>query len=376
MLKSLLLAGSIQALFFILLLSAKKEKANSDRLLMLWFGVVAFQLLFYYDNLSGHPLVPGWFQLLGFSLPLLGSPIFYLYIYSLSFGNKFRWNKIGTHLLPYIVFNIILFCISMQPGSVTVSQGFTQFSNQVPRLLGYFLTNLLAIIPGFYTILSLFVLVNYQKLLPDNYSYTERINLNWLKWIVISLLLLFVALFLVIKYSVGYGLLTYDNLFQVVGAVLACYLFFISYFGFRQTFIFANIPVITDLVEKTNSDKSYRNSGLNDEKADLLFQKLKFHMQEHKPFLDEDLSLVLLAGQLGVTANQLSQVINQKSSSNFFTFINSYRVEAVRQKLKDPTYAQYSIVAIGYDCGFRSKSSFNKIFKEMTGQTPSEYQKS
>ena len=98
-------------------------------------------------------------------------------------------------------------------------------------------------------------------------------------------------------------------------------------------------------------------------------------MDENKPFLQDDLSLGILAGQLGVTTNQLSQIINQKAGSNFFNFINGYRVQAVKDKLKDPAVAHYSILGIAYDCGFRSKSSFNKIFKATTGQTPQQYQK-
>ena len=112
---------------------------------------------------------------------------------------------------------------------------------------------------------------------------------------------------------------------------------------------------------------------MDEEMCEQLFQQLKHHMEENKPFLAEDLSLSMLAVQLALTTNQLSQVINQKSAVNFFTFVNGYRVEVVKERLNDPAYSHYSILAIGYDCGFRSKSSFNKIFKEMVGKTPSEY---
>ncbi len=110
--------------------------------------------------------------------------------------------------------------------------------------------------------------------------------------------------------------------------------------------------------------------------VDDFFQKLVSHTEENKPYLDENLSLATLAQQLDLTSNQLSQIINQKTSSNFFNFINRYRVEAVKLRLKDPAFAHYSILAIGYDCGFQSKSSFNKIFKQMVDKTPLEFQKS
>jgi AraC-like DNA-binding protein len=376
-LKSLILTGAIQGFFLILLLKTKRKNSESDKLLMIWLGIIASQLLFYYDNLSISPLATNSIQLLGFSLPLISSPVLYLYIHSLSFGSKFHWKKTWPHLLPYLLFNFITFYLYLiNSANVTVSNGIPYFSNDVPPVIVFFLIALLAIIPGYYAILSLLVLLKYQKLLPDNYSYTEKINLNWLKWIVISLLILFVTLFILIKYGVGLGPLTYQNLFAVVGSILAFYIFFIGYFGLRQTTIFTNIPATASVVSETNLQTTYKNSGIDGEMAEQLFLKLKLHMEENKPFLDEDLSLTILARQLDITSNQLSQIINQKSSSNFFNFINGYRVQAIKEKLKDPAYGHYSILAIGYDCGFRSKASLNKIFKQMTGKTPSQYQKS
>ncbi|MDN5283903.1 MAG: hypothetical protein JWR38_177 [Mucilaginibacter sp.] len=375
-LKSLILAGAVQGFFLILLVKTKKENSDPDKLLMTWLGIIAFQLLFYYDNLAISPLAPNCIQWLGFSLPLLSSPILYRYIQTLSFGDKFQWGKIGIHLLPYAVFNFIIFCLYLINSiPATLSNGIPHFDNEAPHWVVYCLLALLAIVPGYYTILSLLALLKYQKLLPDNYSYTEKINLNWLKWIVISLLILFVTVFIIIKYGVNYGLLTYHNLFAVVGSILSIYVFFIGYFGLRQTTIFINIAATTNLIKETSAQTSYKNSGLNDEAVDQLFQKVKRHMEENKPFLDENLSLAALAGQLNLTPNQLSQIINQKSATNFFNFINGYRVQAVKEKLTDPAYGHYSIVAIGYDCGFRSKSSFNKIFKQMAGKTPSQYQR-
>jgi AraC-like DNA-binding protein len=373
-LKALIVTGIIQGFFLIMILRIKKENSNSDKLLMLWLGVVAFQLLFYYDNLSPDPLAPNFIQWLGFSLPLLSAPALYLYIYALSFGNTFQWNKAMIHLLPYALFNLIIagFCIA---GSVhlSLSNGIPHFGDEVPGWAAYFLISLLAIIPGCYTVLGLLSLFKYQRLLPDNYSYTEKINLNWLKWIVLSQLVLFVILFTIVKYGAGFASINYQNLFAVVGSILSFYVFFIGYCGLRQTTIFTNIPAATNLLTAINTN--YKNSGMNDEMAERAFQKLKLHMEGNKPYLDENLSLSSLAAQLNLTANQLSQVINQKSASNFFNFINGYRVQAVKQKLTDAEYSHYSLVAIGYDCGFRSKSSFNKIFKQIEGKTPSEYQK-
>jgi AraC-like DNA-binding protein len=316
-------------------------------------------------------------QIMGFYLPLLSSPILFLYVYSFSVGEDFLWIKQWIHLLPYSTFCLICFGLNfIDSDSISFSNGLPNFSNTFPFWLKNTITIPLAIIPAFYTVLSLSVLIYYQKQISENYSYTEKINLNWLKWIVISLLTLFVTLFTLITLGINFGLVSQQNLFAVVGSILTFYLFFIGFFGLRQTTVFMNIPVETMIKSTTDSKPNYKNSGLNDEMVDDLFQKLVLHMQQSKPYLDENLSLATLALQLSLTSNQLSQIINQKTASNFFNFINSYRVEAVKERLKDPAFAHYSILAIGYDCGFQSKSSFNKIFKQMAGKTPLEFQKS
>jgi AraC-like DNA-binding protein len=80
-----------------------------------------------------------------------------------------------------------------------------------------------------------------------------------------------------------------------------------------------------------------------------------------------------VADKMGISVNHLSQVINQKSGKNFFKFINEYRVEAAKKMLGNNAHQKFTILAIAYDCGFNSKSSFNTIFKEFTGYTPSEF---
>jgi len=377
LLRSLILTGAINGIFFIVLLKNKSKNSDSDRLLMLWMGIIAFQLFFYYDNLSARPLFPGYLQLLGFSLPLINSPVLYFYICSLSFGYSFKRSHMIKHFLLFLAFNVATFFLHYSnANNLYLKDALPHFSNHLDLWIVYTLTAALAIVPGCYTVASFLVLLRHQKLLPDNYSYTEKISLDWLKWIVVSLLILFIGLFLFIKYGVNFGLVSYPNLFAVVGAILTIYVFFIGFCGLNQSKIPNDITLNQVNDSNNNTAASYKNSGLSDEKVNQIFVQLKLHMENNKPFLDEDLSLSLLAGQLGVTSNQLSQVINQTTQSNFFNFINSYRVEAVKNNLNNPAMSHYSILGIAYSCGFRSKSSFNKIFKEATGGTPLQYQKS
>ena len=61
---------------------------------------------------------------------------------------------------------------------------------------------------------------------------------------------------------------------------------------------------------------------------------------------------------------------------NFYKLVNEYRVEEVKKRMVNPEYKNLTILAIAYDSGFNAKSSFNTIFKESTGMTPSGYQRS
>lgn len=76
---------------------------------------------------------------------------------------------------------------------------------------------------------------------------------------------------------------------------------------------------------------------------------------------------------MNISTHHLSQAINQNLNTNFYKFVNAYRVEEVKKKLKNPEFEKYSILGIAFESGFNSKSTFNKIFKEETGMTPSEF---
>ena len=88
-----------------------------------------------------------------------------------------------------------------------------------------------------------------------------------------------------------------------------------------------------------------------------------------------ELTLNDLAQELQLSSGYLSQIINEREQKSFFEFVNFYRVEAIKRKLLDQNYAHYDIFSIALESGFKSKSTFNAVFKKMTQQTPSAYKK-
>jgi adenylate cyclase len=124
------------------------------------------------------------------------------------------------------------------------------------------------------------------------------------------------------------------------------------------------------------SPNRYQNSPLKASQIQQIRQQLREHMEVARPYLNPDLSLRELAQQLEVHPNYLSQVINETQGQNFFTYVNTYRVEAFKTRLQSSTAKHYTLLAHAYECGFSSKTTFNTTFRKLTGQTPSQYQKS
>jgi YesN/AraC family two-component response regulator len=82
-----------------------------------------------------------------------------------------------------------------------------------------------------------------------------------------------------------------------------------------------------------------------------------------------------LARELSLNRRQLSQLINGGMDDNFYNFVNKFRVEEVKKLMVDPQYHNFNMLGLALEAGFKSKSTFNLIFKRFTGLTPSEYKK-
>jgi AraC-like DNA-binding protein len=120
---------------------------------------------------------------------------------------------------------------------------------------------------------------------------------------------------------------------------------------------------------KANYEKS-RISGLD---VNVICTRLHELMRDEKVFADEDLSLRDLAGELGISAHQLSEILNEKIKKNFNTFINEYRIAEAKTILIDEP--QRSILSVGIAVGFNSNTTFCTVFSKITGESPSHYRK-
>ena len=97
------------------------------------------------------------------------------------------------------------------------------------------------------------------------------------------------------------------------------------------------------------------------------------YMEVNRFYQDAELSLPSLAEALNIPTHELSRIINVALKKNFNDFINEYRVVEVARKMQDPAFDHITLLGIAFDCGFNSKTTFNRTFKQMTCKSPAEY---
>jgi AraC-like DNA-binding protein len=227
--------------------------------------------------------------------------------------------------------------------------------------------------------LSESVLIRHSKSIVHEFSNTAKVDLNWLQYLIGGMALVWCIVILsdVIKLSLFHNLpVTMDDLiYYSVVIFTVC----IGFFGIRQTDIFRFTGALSENVrlehQKPVSER-YPKSGLKDAAAAELHGNLQLVMTAEKPFLDSDITLYELARSMNVHPNHLSQVINEKCNTNFCDFINRLRIEEFKNRINEISEKKENILSLALDCDFNSKSSFNSIFKKLTGTTPREYLKS
>ncbi|WP_245776558.1 helix-turn-helix transcriptional regulator [Spirosoma endophyticum] len=112
---------------------------------------------------------------------------------------------------------------------------------------------------------------------------------------------------------------------------------------------------------------------MSEEVEEAILQKLTRLMEEQKPYLQSDLSLSKLAGQLNTSPHHLSQLLNDRLDQSFFDMLATYRVREAQLLLNDPATAHLKIDEIAERVGYNSTSAFHTAFKRLTNQTPAQF---
>jgi AraC-like DNA-binding protein len=305
---------------------------------------------------------------------MLHGPFLYLYISAL-IDEKYRFNRKSLlHFTPFILFNVF----------VLVSPLFPEFAGRIrldhvesvhgaPLLFNFFLI-LTALSGPVYFLLSVRLFKILDINIFNNFSTTENINLDWLRKLVYSFGVIWTVLIVVATIHHVFHLFSWAFCTDGLFLSLSVFIILIGYFGLKQKEIFTQYP--DHKIEYVTEPKTkYASVLLNEADAELYVSKIKHFMETEKSYMDADLTLPDLATKLEIPSHHLSRVINENFGLNFFDFINQYRIEEVKAKMARPEFDNLSLLGIAFESGFNTKSAFNRVFKKMTGSTPSEYKK-
>ncbi len=355
--------GFVNAIFFAILIFSKKERNFADKILGSWLIVLALQFLMpflYLSNFEKYLNFVG-YEIIIFTL----HPIFiYNYIKSLtrlSTSNK----SLVISFLPAVITIISLTPLFLFSHQERYDLIFNKAQIPISLLPGF-----LAIAGSYmYFLISGFVILKKHKNITLHlYSYHDNVDLLWLRRLLVSFTIIFIlsipVSLLLFYYDLSLALSDY-----IFYSTLVIFVFFLGYWGYQQGTIFNIHP---EAISKTklllNADE---NDILEIYKKDA--NKITSIMQNKKPYLDPTLNLHHMAELTNMPAHHLSKVINKSFHNNFFEFVNLYRIEEFKLLVNDPKHNHLTLLGIAFECGFNSKSAFNRIFKEHTGITPRGY---
>ena len=357
---SITLVGLVQALFGMLLFVTKRPRHVSFVFLVVWFGIIAlflgalllpFEVVTYFK--------PGIFPVL-----LLFGPLLFFYLQSLTTEDFRLKSRQLLHLLPLLLISL--------HRSVTSAVPITSSSENPLYVYNKVYYAILILSLFYYWLSGLKLVLKHRKNIRLHFSnYTQANSMSWLALVLSLFLVLFMVDFTGFFFHKIWQL-EVPSLF-LLPVNLTIFVFIMVFFGINQSVIYT--PQEGAIQPETNGaplgDRKYTGSSISDEEIEKVTQTMLAYLAGEKPYLNPEYSLQQMASDLKISRHKLSQVINSGQNKNFFKLINEYRIREAKKMLLNPAYDHYSILGVGYACGFNSKSSFNRLFKEETGCTPS-----
>ncbi|MBJ6110245.1 helix-turn-helix domain-containing protein [Hymenobacter sp. BT523] len=378
-----LFAVIAQACFAAGLLAASPFNRVSNRFLALLMGAIALWVLDGFLRVAG---------LYGQNANLYFSPIYYslafgplLYFYVRSLVNHgFRWRAgYWLHFGPVLLQAALYWWLRFQPYAVR-----NDFWQHVHRPVTYrleFIGTWVSLMV--YLFLSLRRLRHYSHWLEDNFSEVSRLRLRWLlvllgvvsgQWLVELVLREFFGLYY-----------RYDYSTELLGVVV----FVIGIVGLRQADMRAvhfapeehpeQVPAETSPVEPlpvaaepaaTDPAQTIQTASPPAAPDPRIMERIRRALVDDKLYQNPTLTLAELSAHTGLPARLISFTVNAGFGRSFNDLVNGYRVAEVQRRLAAPDARRYTLLGIAFESGFNSKTTFNRIFKQMTGRSPREYQ--
>lgn len=206
---------------------------------------------------------------------------------------------------------------------------------------------------GFYALWQL----NNKSIIFKLRTNDDKLRLKWIREItfLISVLITIVALpefarLFKLK-SIGFFI------FQaIVGSIVVVYI------GLRNL----NVQISSAIETAKETNKYNPQTNIN-------FKNIQRLFEDQKVYLDCDLRITDVANKISLTPNYVSKIVNENANMNFNDYVNQYRVKEIVEKLINGEHQKKSIFALAQESGFKSKSTFQTVFKKITGKTPTQY---
>jgi len=360
------------AFFLGALVFVKKNKAPFDFILLSWLVINAFHLIYFYTNIvSGIAGISILSLIPGALLAYLSAPMLFLYVQSLIHPERKGFLVYFVHAIPYLVmlFGILYYALWDENVRVYISDSVIMFDGRLPAFFRYY-SLIMALSNFLYPLACLYLLYKHQYRIKEEFSFSEKITLNWLKhWLTVEFVGFLISFTII--WVANFQYMELIDSFKVISIIIVTNVFIIGFYGIRQEGIFIKHMSLPEGNEKV---KQVNNAIPSNQLAAYKKQLNRF-MEEEKLYLEPKLSVNDLSNKMEISRHSLSQLLNDHLEISFYDYINRHRIADFKQRVNDPKYRHLSILGIALECGFNSKSAFNMIFKKNEGMTPSAYKK-
>ncbi len=361
----LTLAVCLLLVIFQLLLSKQKEIAL--RLLTFFFvcvGVNALcNLLLWNKYLHVESAFIKWALAIGVSLTVVGKSIsLFLYVVAITRESfRFGWRE-AVHLINVVIVIGLVLTGKIDSDQLRfISTTQTAFTVYVTNLLWHYLKFLTVI----YAASAVWVAWCYKQQLKAFYSSLSLDGPQWLMLLTLGFALNWAWSLAVhiLGQSVGLNLADSFGIFDN----------YITFLLVNALFIYS-LLYAHQLIETKNAPKE-KEPVVEAEHSPDFIERIRQGMEVQQLYLKHTLNIEEFAKQVGIHYREVSVIINKHFDTNFFEFVNSYRVNKAKDMLVDPKFSDTTILDILLESGFNSKSSFHRFFKRYTGMSAADYRK-
>lgn len=341
----LILFGGLMAL--LLLLTRPNLKSIFLVLFMLSFVLYMLKFQLYGTNYSINISRRALFFPISFLA--LSWPALFFFIQSSLKKERLKFARVGLHFLPALILWLLqLYCFISHPASERYL--FNRFDSYL-NPLEQFIFVLGAILYG---------IMIYRSIWKNRKSINDKEKSWVIKLLIFPVLISCTLLILLVLNAFLYDLMVSTLDYHILWLIMTLSIPWFSYLIFLKR-------------EELLSWKEPSKNRVSGEKIDLLVHKVKTIMEEQKPFLDPDFNLLEFARLTEVSVKEMSEILKRGFNSNFYQFVNTYRVNETKRMLIDPKFNHLTNFAIAQMAGFRSKSTFISYFKKIEGKTPKVY---